>query len=261
MMLFLSLPLCICCLVLAFVLGAVLGSFLNCAAWRLCHGESVLRGRSHCALCGHVLGPWELIPLLSYLAQGGKCRHCGGRISPRYPLVELLSALSFVSLLLRYDLSWSALRYLLLLCLLLYGALVDQEEGWIPDRVSVLAILAYVPLAYLEGGWRLLVSGLLSGAGIFLVLLGIVLLLEKILKTEAMGGGDLKLFGVLGLYFGWKQGIFLILVACLLGLGALALGGRLHKRAELRFGPMLYLAAWICALGGQPFLDWYLGLF
>lgn len=260
-MLYLSPPITVCLLCLALALGAVLGSFLNCAAWRLVHGESVLRGRSHCARCGHVLGPAELVPIVSYLALGGKCRHCGEKISPRYVLVEALSALMFLTVLLRFDVSWQCLRFLLLLSLLLFGALVDYEDGWVPDRAIVLAAVGYVPLALLEGGWRLLANGLLSGAGLLLVLLAVVLAMDKIMKTEVMGGGDLKLFAVLGLYFGWQQGIFLVLVSCVLGLGMMALGGRLKKRESLRFAPVLCLSAWITALAGGPVLEWYLGLF
>ncbi len=260
-MLYLYPPLTVCLIVLALVLGAVLGSFLNCAAWRLVHKESILRGRSHCALCGHTLGALDLVPIFSYLALKGKCRYCGQPISRRYPAVEAVSALVFCTVLLRFDVSWACLRFLWLLSLLLLGALVDYEDGWIPDRVSILAAIGYLPLALLEGGWKLLLSGVLSGAAVLLALLAIVLVMEKIMKTEVMGGGDLKLFAVLGLYFGWQQGIFLVLVSCILGLAAMALSGRLKRRTETRFAPILYLSAWLTALVGGPVIEWYLGLF
>ncbi len=260
-MLYLYPPLTVCLIVLALVLGAVLGSFLNCAAWRLVHKESILRGRSHCAKCGHTLGALDLVPIFSYLALKGKCRYCGQPISRRYPAVEAVSALVFCTVLLRFDVSWACLRFLWLLSLLLLGALVDYEDGWIPDRVSILAAIGYLPLAFLEGGWKLLLSGVLSGAAVLLALLAIVLVMEKIMKTEVMGGGDLKLFAVLGLYFGWQQGIFLVLVSCILGLAAMALSGRLKRRTETRFAPILYLSAWLTALVGGPVIEWYLGLF
>ncbi len=260
-MLYLYPPLTVCLIVLAAVLGAVLGSFLNCAAWRLVHKESILRGRSHCAKCGHTLGALDLVPIFSYLALKGKCRYCGQPISRRYPAVEAVSALVFCTVLLRFDVSWACLRFLWLLSLMLLGALVDYEDGWIPDRVSILAAIGYLPLAFLEGGWKLLLSGVLSGAAVLLALLAIVLVMEKIMKTEVMGGGDLKLFAVLGLYFGWQQGIFLVLVSCILGLAAMALAGRLKRRTETRFAPILYLSAWLTALVGGPVIEWYLGLF
>ncbi len=261
LMLYLFSPLTVCLIILALALGAVMGSFLNCAAWRLVHRESVLRGRSHCAECGHTLGALDLVPIFSYLALRGKCRYCGERISPRYPAVEAICALSYCTLLLRFDTTWQCLRLALLMSLLLFGALVDFEDGWIPDRVSIIAGVAYVPLAILEGGSGLLLSGAVCGGVMLLVLLAVVLVMEKIMKTEVMGGGDLKLFAVLGLYFGWRQGIFLVLVSCVLGLAAMALLGRLRRRTETRFAPVLFFSAWITALAGAPVTDWYMGLF
>ena len=93
------------CCVLAGVFGAVLGSFLNCAAWRIAHGESFVKGKSHCTSCGHVLGFLDLIPVFSWIFLGGKCRYCKTKISPRYMLTELFFALVSVLTLLRFDLS------------------------------------------------------------------------------------------------------------------------------------------------------------
>lgn len=238
-----------------------MGSFLNCAAWRLVHKESLIRGRSHCALCGHTLGAADLIPVFSFLALKGRCRYCGKPISWRYPAVEAVCALTYCTLLLRFDVSLPCLRFLILLSLLLFGALVDYEDGWIPDRASVIAAICYIPLSLAEGGWRLLLSGAISGAAVFLFLLAVVCVFEKIMKTEAMGGGDLKLYAVMWLYFGFQQGIFLLLVSCIAGLAALALSGRMKRRAKLRFAPVLYLSAWVTALAGEQVIGWYLSLF
>lgn len=260
-MLYLSPFITLYCTVLAGILGAVMGSFLNCAAWRTVHKEPIRRGRSHCALCGHVLSGKDLIPLVSWLGLRGKCRYCGKPISPRYPLAELAGALLYVSVLLRFDLSWECLRMLYLLSWLLYGALVDWEDFWIPDRVPLAGALGFFPLALLSGGWALVLRGLIGAAALFLPVLLIVLVMEKILKTEAMGGGDLKLLALLGLYFGWQQGLFLVLVSCILGLVLQAAAGRLKKRTQTPFGPALSLAAWVTALAGGPVIEWYLGLF
>lgn len=260
-MLYLTPFLTVSLLILAAVLGAVMGSFLNCAAWRTVHGESILRGRSHCAQCGHSLAARDLAPIVSWLVLRGRCRYCGQPISVRYPLAEAVSAVCYCTLLARFDVSWQCARYVLLLSLLFWGALVDMEDGWIPDRVSIIAAAGYVPLALLEEGSSLLLSGVIGAAALFIPLLIVVLAMEKIMKTEAMGGGDLKLFAVLGLYFGWQQGIFLVLVSCVMGLAVMAVAGRLKKRTQTPFAPALYLAAWITALAGGPFIRWYTGLF
>ena len=113
------------CCVLAGVLGAVLGSFLNCAAWRIAHGESFVKGRSHCTSCGHVLGFLDLIPVFSWIFLGGRCRYCKTKISPRYMLTELFFALVSVLTLLRFDLSPEFVRNMVLACCLFCLSLVD----------------------------------------------------------------------------------------------------------------------------------------
>ena len=117
-----------CCL-LALLLGACAGSFLNCAASRRVHGQSALRGRSHCDACGHTLAPRDLIPVLSYLLSRARCRYCGAKLSPRHLWAELSSALTFLLLLLRYDISLQMLQALLLACLIgIITALAAQKR-------------------------------------------------------------------------------------------------------------------------------------
>ena len=262
-MLFLSPALTAWFLGIATVLGLTLGSFLNCAAWRLAHGEKISKGRSHCAVCGHTLSALDLVPVFSWLALKGRCRYCGERISPRYPLTELLCAGLYVSLLLRFDVSFRALEYGVLLSLLLCASLVDLEDGWIPDRLLIAGAVLYFPLELLAGGlrWQSLVSGLFGAAVLLLPMLGLVLLADKLMGMETMGGGDLKLIALLGLYFGWQNGLFLLILSCFLGLGISFAMGRLKAKTAFPFGPALSLAAWLTALFGSTVVNWYLGLF
>ena len=113
--------------VLTGILGACMGSFLNCMAWRIVHGESVLHGRSHCDVCGHVLGAGDLIPVLSYIMHKGRCKYCGAKLSAGHVFAEVLTALTFLLLVLKYDISLQALEYILLACLLLAAAFTDLE--------------------------------------------------------------------------------------------------------------------------------------
>ena len=131
-----------CCL-LAGVFGAVLGSFLNCAAWRIAHGESFLKGRSHCTSCGHVLGFLDLIPVFSWIFLGGKCRYCKTKISPRYMLTELFFALVSVLTLLRFDLSLEFVRNMVLACCLFCLSLVDLEIFEIPNGCLLIPVIAW----------------------------------------------------------------------------------------------------------------------
>lgn len=243
------------------VLGAVMGSFLNCAAWRISHQEPISKGRSHCAVCGHTLGPLDLVPVFSWLFLKGRCRYCGEKVSPRYLAAELTLAAVYVSMLFRFGLTWETVRFLLLLSLVFAGALVDLSDGWIPDRFLIIGAVGYFPLAWLSGGGDLILQGLIGAAALFFPVLMVVLVMDKVMKTETMGGGDLKLFALLGLYFGWKQGLLLILLSCLVGLLIIALMGRLKKKTQTPFGPALFLSAWATALVGKTVIHWYTGLF
>ena len=249
-----------CCFV-ALVVGAVFGSFLNCAAWRIAHGRSFLKGRSICPNCGHVLGAADLVPIFSWLIQKGRCRWCGVRISIRYPLTELAFAMITLLCLLRFDLTVLALRNWIFLACLFCLSLVDLEACIIPDGCLLTALAAYVlALPFLWQGWaelaRAVLAGLVFGGG----LLGLSLLMDKLLKKDSLGGGDIKLFAVIGLYLGFVGTLFTLLLSCVAGL----LLGLLLRRGEggkpIPFGPAISLAAAFVLLYGDGMINWYLGL-
>lgn len=254
-------PLLIFCVILAAALGAVLGSFLNCAAWRIVRGESFLTGRSHCARCGHPLTAAELIPVVSWLVQRGRCKWCGERISARYPLTELAFALTSVLCLLRFDLTALCLRNWLFLCCLFLLTLTDLEDMTIPDGchiASALIWLIFLPFTFT--GWRdaglSVLSGLVYGGG----LLGISLIMDRALGRDTLGGGDIKLFAVVGLYLGFVGTLFAVALACVLGLGFHALLRRRDSSCAFPFGPSIALSAAAMLLYGEPLVNWYLGL-
>ena len=132
------------CCALAALLGACMGSFLNCMAWRVVHGESVLRGRSHCDACGHVLGARDLVPIVSYLASGGRCRYCGVKLSSRHVWGEVIGAAVFVSLLLHYDISLRLLEAWFLASILLACSFADLEGYIIPDRFLAAGLVLFI---------------------------------------------------------------------------------------------------------------------
>lgn len=250
------------CCVLAAILGLCMGSFLNCLAWRIVHGESALKGRSHCDVCGHVLGPRDLVPVVSYLASKGKCRYCGARLSVRHLLAELATGLTYVLVLLKYDISLQALQWVLYGSVLLLCAFADLEGYIIPDRfvVSLIAVrLVFLVLTGAgKGEW---VDSLLGGFAVGGGLLLIVLAFEKIRKVEAMGGGDLKLLFATGLYLGWKGNLLCLFAACILGIvfGLAATKGK--KETAFPWGPSISAAAILAALWGNTLIEAYLGLF
>ena len=250
------------CCVVASMLGAVFGSFLNCAAWRIAHNESFLHGRSHCPACGHALGARDLVPVFSWLFQRGRCRYCGDKISVRYPLTELAFALLTLLCLLRFDLTVLCLRNWIFLCCLFCLSLVDLESYIIPDGCLLTAVGAWLlALPFLRPGWtaigKAMLAGLLFGGGI--LLLSIVM--DKVLGKESLGGGDVKLFTVVGLYLGFTATLFAVLLSCVLGLLFAFLVNRKDAKGKaIPFGPSISLAAALMLLYGEGLVTWYLGL-
>ena len=245
---------------LALVFGAAMGSFLNCAAWRIAHGESFIHGRSRCPKCGHRLGAVDLIPVFGWVILKGRCRYCHDRVSIRYPMTELFFAFVTAACLWRRDLSILFPRDYIFLCCLFCLSLVDLESYMIPDGCLIISILSWLAaLIWTWNGWRETGLYILTGVCLFLIMLILSLAMDRILNKESMGGGDIKLFGVVGLYLGPVKSMFAALLACILGL----LFARIFhkKRGEaFPFGPAISAAAAYMLLWGDWLSGWYLGL-
>ena len=243
---------------LALVLGTVMGSALNCLAYRMVHDQKWSGGRSVCVHCGHTLGVLDLIPVLSFLLLKGKCRYCGEKLNKRYVLTEAFLGLCYVSLVLRFGLSFELVSALVLCSCLFSLSLVDLDIQIIPDRF--LLIPAAVRLVQLGMEGRLLsglIPALIFGGG----LLVMSLIMDKVLKKESMGGGDIKLMAVLGLFFNVPQCLLLLILACVSGIAIAMVLMKIKDDTPFPFGPALSLAACVTLLVGEPIVNWYLGLF
>ncbi len=253
-------------LLLAALLGAAAASFAGCAAARMAAGESFVRGRSRCAACGHTLGAPDLVPVFSWLFLKGKCRYCGAPIPVSCPVTELLGAAAFAALAWRYGLTLQTLECLILTALLLAASLTDWETGLLPDRLLLAMALNFVLFAGLGGRFETaLVRGFWGGMALAGPLLLLVLLMDRVLKRESMGGGDIKLFFVVGLYFSWREALFILIVSCALGivLGLLSrkTTGDPENPKAFPFGPAIAAGAVVSLLFAEPVMDWYLSLF
>lgn len=221
--LFLTLPWHQCFAVLSFAWGACLGSFLNVCVYRIPRELSVVTPRSFCPHCHKQIAWYHNIPLLSFLFLGAKCAYCGGKISPRYFLIELLTAVLFLLVWFKFDLThhsrplhldpiihWQLIPiYWLVIMGLILGTFVDFEHMIIPDRVTIggiiagLALSALVPALHNETG--ILRSLLMSAMGAAIgwsILWSVGTLGTLALKKEAMGFGDVKLIGAIGAFLG-----------------------------------------------------------
>ena len=249
-------------LFLALVVGAVFGSFLNCVAWRVAHREPWWTGRSRCPVCGHVLGLPDLVPVVSWLALKGRCRHCGTKVPVRYLCTELVFALLTAACLLRFDLSVLCLRNWVFLGCLFCLSLVDLEILEIPDELLLTGAGAWlVCLPFAGMRWQSAAVHLLTGFGVGACLLGLSLVMDRILQKDSLGGGDIKLFALVGLYLGPAAAMFAVLLSAVLGLLFLALLRSRGSRSEqFPFGPSIAAAAAVMLLWGEPLVTWYLSL-
>jgi leader peptidase (prepilin peptidase)/N-methyltransferase len=245
---------------IAALFGLFIGSFLNVCIYRIARDESVVWPASHCPQCGTNIKPWDNIPVISYLILKGKCRNCSVPISIRYPVVELLSGLLAVSLLYRFGPGVPFLIYYLWACVLLIITFIDLDIQIIPDRLSLGGIVAGLLVVYwLPVTYKDAAAGLVLGGGL---LLAIIYGYYFLTKKEGMGGGDVKLLAMIGVFTGWQGVLFTVFASSLMGTIVGIPYGLIKQgtlKAAIPFGPFLALGALIYVFWGQQIIDWYFG--
>ncbi len=244
------------------LLGLVMGSALNCLALRLAAGEKWSgKERSRCPKCGHVLSAPDLVPLFSWLLLKGKCRHCGAKISPRYPITEGVLALVYITLLWRYGLTLNLITPVIFCSCLFALSLVDLDIQIIPDRFLLIPLVCRGAELLLAGGFGGLAKGFLPGLIIAGGVLILSLIMDKVLQKDTMGGGDIKLLFLIGAFLPLGQCLLMIMLACVIGIVIASILMKVDSETPFPFGPALSIAAWLTLLIGSPILNWYLGLF
>jgi leader peptidase (prepilin peptidase) / N-methyltransferase len=244
---------------LAFVLGLVIGSFLNVVAYRLPRGESLAHPPSRCPNCGAPVRPYDNIPVVSWLVLRGRCRNCGNPISARYPLVELATGLLFAAVVLAKDDAIDIALGLLLVTALVPIVLIDFEHRLIPNRITLPAAIAgLVAIVVLDLDFlpEALIAGAAAGGFFFLA---------AALYPRGMGMGDVKLAGLLGLYLGRAVGPALF-AALILGVlvGALIIarkGAAAGRKTAVPFGPFLAIGGLLGFFFGEDLANDYLDRF
>ena len=242
-------------LLITFIIGCSLGSFADCLAGRMLVGESALRGRSHCDSCGHVLGAADLIPLISWLCLKGRCRYCKSKVPAESFYTELVSGIACCLIIYRYDLSIQALRLILLLVVLMCLTLTDLHAYIIPDRLQLAGILIFFGTAlFMSEPISVIIKGLCFGIGLSAFMLLISFIFDRLTGKESLGGGDIKLFCMTGLYMNSLWGIlFLLILSSVLGL----IGSAIFKKNRIPFGPAVAAACFFMILYGDILIQWY----
>lgn len=233
-------------LITGLLLGAIIGSFLGAVLLRWPQRRSILSGRSSCDSCGRMLGPLELVPLVSYILLRGRCRACASPIDPRQLAMETGAAFVGGLSLAAFPGPEGAATAMLGWWLLLIAAL-DLEHHWLPDRLTLPLILAGLAVAMLGIG-PAAIDRLIGAVAGFAVLAAIAWLYRRLRGRIGLGGGDPKLLAALGAWLGWQQLPFVLLGASLLGLASI-LARRLRGEAvaatdRLPLGTLMALTAW-----------------
>jgi leader peptidase (prepilin peptidase)/N-methyltransferase len=240
------------------LLGLCIGSFLNVCIYRIPAGESIVAGRSHCTACGKAIKPYDLIPVISYVFLAGRCRNCGARISPRYPLIELLNTVLYLTLFYFYKFSPAFFIYAALASTLIVAAFIDIDKGMIPDRIHVFLLVIGVLACLFSPDivWYERIIGLFAASA--------PLFIAMLLSKGGMGFGDVKLAAAAGLIIGYKLALLSLLAACIIGsvYGIIyaVIKGKSLKTA-IPFGPFLAIAFYLSLLFGNTMISAYLRLF
>jgi leader peptidase (prepilin peptidase)/N-methyltransferase len=250
-------------IVLAAVVGLIIGSFLNVVIHRVPRGDSVVFPRSHCPGCEQEIRPRDEIPVVSWILLRGRCRDCREPISVRYPLVELLTAVVFAALAAKFDFSAVLPAYLYLGAICVALALIDLDTKRLPDVITLpsypVGLVLLGLAAAFDGSWSPLIRGLLGCLAMYAFYF-----LLTVIHPGGMGFGDVKLAGVLGLFTGflgwgaWTVALFAgFFIGGVVSIG-LVLAGRAGRKSRVPHGPFMVLGALLAVFAGQPMASAYL---
>ena len=245
-------------IILYIILALFIGSFLNVVALRVPLKQSIVTPGSHCPHCQHPLNWLDLIPIVSYIASRGHCRYCKEKVSPLYLLGEMTTLFLFLLIPIKVGLDLEMLVAYPLMMLLVVVLISDLQYKIIPDRIIYPGIILFFLLRVFIH--PLGITNYLIGATVG----GGLLLLIAIISRGGMGGGDIKLFFLLGIVLGWQGTLLTLFISVLLGTvvgGLLMLSGRVRRGEPIAFGPYIVFAAVIVYFWGSEILEIYLSLF
>ena len=253
-----TLPFQIVAVIFIGMFGAILASFFTCMGERIAVGKDWVKERSVCDSCGHTLGILDLVPIFSYIWNKGECRYCHKKIPKICIITEVCMALYAIATFLRFGISILALRNLLFVGSLLAMSIVDMKTYEIPDGFHIFGIILWaITLPFIGGNWKQgIISSLIGGFVVGGGMLILSLIMDKILKKDSLGGGDIKLFFVIGLYLKLGTSLFNLIISCLVGLIFVFV----LKKDKIPFGPSISIATAFSLLYGAQLVAMYLGL-
>lgn len=238
-----------------FIIGTIMGSFFNVVAHRLSNNESIIKPGSHCESCQHLLKWYELIPIISFLIQGGRCRQCHTKLSWWYPLIEIITGLFYLFSYLYFGLSPDFFISLVISSVLVITCITDFNYLIILDEPLVIGSILIVLITLITSGLVDTLIAILSGLLLFFFMLLVKILGDKAFKRESLGGGDIKLSFFIGLSLGYKLAFVNLVLASLLTLPIAFYYLVKYKDREVPFGPFLIISNFIIFVFASPILE------
>ncbi len=238
-----------------FVLGLIVGSFLNVCILRIPAGESIVKNSSHCMSCGKKLHWYELIPVFSWLALRGRCSKCHAPISKQYPLVEFVNGVFWLVVALQCGFTSDTILGCLLVSVLLVASVIDARTRELPIQTTIfVAILGLVRIILEPSAFK---TGILG----MLIVGGFLFLLLLLSGGSAIGGGDVKLMAGSGLLLGLPLNLFAFFTGCVIGSVIHIIRMRFFgAKRDLAMGPYLAVGIMIAFLWGESIINWYLAM-
>jgi leader peptidase (prepilin peptidase) / N-methyltransferase len=231
-----------------FIFGTLFGSFFNVVGYRLPKEESIITPPSHCPNCNYKLKAMDLIPIVSYLFLKGRCRSCKTKISWFYPLFEFLTGIMFALSYYIFGFSIMLVMVLIFLSSMIIIFISDYQTMIIPDEVLIFAITTISILIFMEKGFNPLLVSIFNGFIAFAFMWILKLFGDFMFKKESMGGGDIKLLFLFGLFFGYEMAVISIFIASFIGLPISIIILKVKKENIIPFGPFLAISAIIITL-------------
>ncbi len=238
-----------------FIIGTIMGSFFNVVAHRLSNNESIIKPGSHCESCQHLLKWYELIPIISFLIQGGRCRQCHTKLSWWYPLIEIITGLFYLFSYLYFGLSPDFFISLVISSVLVITCITDFNYLIILDEPLVIGSILIIIITLITSGFVDTLIAILSGLLLFFFMLLVKILGDKAFKRESLGGGDIKLSFFIGLSLGYKLAFVNLVLASLLTLPIAFYYLVKYKDREVPFGPFLIISNFIIFIFASPILE------
>lgn len=238
--------------IIFFIYGLFIGSFLNVCIFRIPTGFSLVKPPSSCGSCGHRLNYIDMLPVINYIINKGKCKYCKSPYSMQYPLIELLNGILYLLIALKYGFNLNSILYCIIASLLTVVSMIDLKHKIIPDGLIITGVIIGIIYILFD---RTIIFNRLIGLGI-----GLGLFLAIAVLTNAMGGGDIKLMAALGLIFGIKGVLFITLFSFVIGavISVALLTLKMKSRKdEISFGPFISLSALIYIFYGTEIINWY----